>query len=34
VTIFEKTPILLAFSQYSNQLQDPDPCTQLDLFNL
>ncbi|HLY62364.1 MAG TPA: IS4 family transposase, partial [Terriglobia bacterium] len=25
VTIFEKTPILLAFSQYSNQLQDPDP---------
>jgi Domain of unknown function (DUF4372)/Transposase DDE domain len=34
VTIFEKTPISLAFSQYSDQFPEPDPCIQLDLFNL
>lgn len=34
VTIFEKTPILLAFSQYSDRVIEPDPCIQLDLFNL
>jgi transposase len=34
VTIFEKTPISLAFSQYSDQVQDPAPGIQLDLFNL
>jgi Domain of unknown function (DUF4372)/Transposase DDE domain len=34
VTIFEKTPISLAFSQYNNRTLDPAPCTQLDLFNL
>ena len=34
VTIFEKTPISCAFSQYNDQIQEPDPCIQLDLFNL
>jgi Domain of unknown function (DUF4372)/Transposase DDE domain len=34
VTLFEKTPISLAFSQYNNRTLDPDPCIQLDLFNL
>jgi len=34
VTIFEKTPISLAFSQYNDQILQPDPCIQLDLFNL
>jgi hypothetical protein len=34
VTIFEKTPILLAFSQYSDRTIELDPCIQLDLFNL
>ena len=34
VTIFEKSPILLAFSQYSGRIPEPDPCIELDLFNL
>jgi len=34
VTLFEKTPISWAFSQYNDQFQEPDPCIQLDLFNL
>jgi transposase len=34
VTIFEKTPISLAFSQYNDQIPEPDPHSQLDLFNL
>ena len=34
VTIFEKTPILEAFSQHDQQIPESDPCTQLDLFNL
>jgi transposase len=34
VTIFEKTPILLAFSPYNNRTPEPDPRIQLDLFNL
>jgi transposase len=32
--IFEKTAISLAFSNYYNQIAQPDPCIQLDLFNL
>lgn len=34
VTIFEKSPILLAFSQYHDRILEPDPYIQLDLFNL
>src|SRR5579862_541950 len=34
VTTFEKSPILLAFSQYNEQIQRTDPSIQLDLFNL
>ena len=34
VTIFEKTPILRAFSQYYDQMPEPDPAIQMDLFNL
>ena len=34
ITIFEKTPISLAFSQYSDRNLEPDPFNQLDLFNL
>jgi len=34
ITIFEKTPISLALSQYNNQVPEPDPRIQLDLFNL
>ena len=34
VTIFEKTPILLAFSQYNDPMPEPDPPIQMDLFNL
>jgi transposase len=34
ITIFEKTPISLAFSQYNGRNQEPDPFNQLDLFNL
>jgi Domain of unknown function (DUF4372)/Transposase DDE domain len=34
VTIFEKTPISWAFSQYNNRILEPDPCIQLALFNL
>jgi hypothetical protein len=33
-TIFEKTPISLAFSQYDDRNLEPDPFNQLDLFNL
>jgi hypothetical protein len=34
VTIFEKSPILLAFTHYYDQILEPDPWIQLDLFNL
>jgi len=34
VTIFEKSPILLAFSHCHDQIPEPDPWIQLDLFNL
>ncbi len=34
ITIFEKTPISLAFSQYNEQVQEADPFNQLNLFNL
>jgi transposase len=34
IMIFEKTPISLAFSQYNDRILEPDPCIQLDLFNL
>jgi hypothetical protein len=34
VTSFEKSPILLAFSQCNEQIQKTDPPIQLDLFNL
>ncbi len=34
VTIFEKSPILLAFSQYNEPVPEPDPSIQLDLFNI
>ena len=34
ITIFEKTPISLAFSQYNDRNLEPDPFNQLDLFNL
>ncbi len=34
VTIFEKSPILLAFSQYYDRIPEPDPYIQLDLFDL
>lgn len=34
VTIFEKSPILLAFSQYHDRIPEPDPYIQLDLFDL
>jgi len=34
VTIFEKTPLLLAFSQYNDPMPEPDPPIQMDLFNL
>jgi hypothetical protein len=34
VTIFEKSPILLAFYHYHDQIPEPDPWIQLDLFNL
>ena len=34
VTIFEKTPISLAFSHYNDRISEPDPYIQLNLFNL
>jgi hypothetical protein len=34
VTIFEKSPILLAFSEYDERVPEPSPYIQLDLFNL
>jgi len=34
IMIFEKSPISLAFSQYNDRILEPDPCIQLDLFNL
>ena len=33
-TIFEKTPISLAFSQFNDRILEPDPFNQLDLFDL
>ncbi len=34
VTIFEKSPISLAFLQYNDRIPEPDACMQLDLFNI
>jgi hypothetical protein len=34
LTIFEKSPISLAFSQYNDRMLEPGPCLQLDLANL
>jgi len=34
VTIFEKSPISLVFSEYNERIPEPDPYIQLDLFNL
>lgn len=34
VTLFQKTPILLAFSQVHDRIPGPDVCNQLSLFNL
>jgi len=34
VTIFEKSPISLAFLQYNDRISEPDACIQLDLFNI
>ena len=34
LTIFEKSPISLAFSQYKDRILEPDPRIQLDLVNL
>jgi len=34
VTIFEKSPILLAFSHHQDQIPEPDPWIQMNLFNL
>lgn len=34
VTIFEKSPILLAFSEYDDRIPEPSPYIQLELFNL
>ena len=34
VTIFEKAPLSLAFSQSNDHVLQPDPCIQLGLFNL
>jgi hypothetical protein len=34
ITIFEKTPISLAFSKYNERILEPDPFNQLDLFDL
>jgi len=34
ITIFEKSPISVGFSHYHDQFPEPDPCIQMDLFNL
>src|SRR2546427_9543561 len=33
VTVFEKTPILEGFSNFSDEFTDADPCIQLNLFD-
>ena len=33
VTIFEKTPILEEFSNFSDEITDTEPCIQLNLFD-
>ena len=33
VTVFEKTPILVGFSNFSDEITDTEPCMQLNLFN-
>ena len=33
VTIFEKTPILEGFSNFSDEITDTEPCIQLNLFD-
>ena len=33
VTIFEKTPILEGFSNFSDEFTDTEPCIQLNLFD-
>ena len=34
ITLFEKTPLLSGFSQFADNIEDADPCTQLKLFDL
>jgi hypothetical protein len=34
ITLFEKTPFLSGFSHIADNLDDADPRTQLNLFNL
>jgi len=34
ITLFEKTPLLSGFSQFADNSEDADPCTQLKLFDL
>ena len=33
VTVFEKTPILEGFSNFSDEITDTEPCIQLNPFN-
>jgi len=33
VTVFEKTPILEGFSNFSDEITDAEPCIQLNLFD-
>src|SRR6266480_3050511 len=33
VTVFEKTPILEGFSNFSDEITDTEPCIQLNLFD-
>jgi len=33
VTVFEKTPILEGFSNFSDEITDVEPCIQLNLFD-
>ena len=33
ITVFEKTPILEAFSNFSDEITDTEPCIQLNLFD-
>ncbi|PYU69498.1 MAG: hypothetical protein DMG49_13215 [Acidobacteria bacterium] len=33
ITIFERSPILQGFSNFSDEITDTEPCMQLNLFN-